>query len=113
MAFINFSGLQLLLDPLKEAASRGVEGRIITSTYLNFTEVKALEKIKNFDHIDLKVFSEVEEKGFHTKVYIFEYENDYKVIIGSANITQSALKAILSGMWKLCQRVSLLLFKMY
>ncbi|MEI2425948.1 DEAD/DEAH box helicase [Priestia megaterium] len=93
VAFINFSGLQLLLDPLKEAASRGVEGRIITSTYLNFTEVKALEKIKNFDHIDLKVFSEVEEKGFHTKVYIFEYENDYKVIIGSANITQSALKS--------------------
>ncbi|MFP8644047.1 DEAD/DEAH box helicase [Priestia aryabhattai] len=93
VAFINFSGLQLLLDPFKEAASRGVEGRIITSTYLNFTEVKALEKIKNFDHIDLKVFSEVEEKGFHTKVYIFEYENDYKVIIGSANITQSALKS--------------------
>ncbi|MGN8234466.1 DEAD/DEAH box helicase family protein [Priestia flexa] len=93
VAFINFSGLQLLLDPLKEAASRGVEGRIITSTYLNFTEVKALEKIKSFDNIDLKVFSAVEEKGFHTKVYIFEYENDYKVIIGSANMTQSALKS--------------------
>lgn len=93
VAFINFSGLQLLLDPLKEAANRGVEGRIITSTYLNFTEVKALEKIKSFDNIDLKVFSSVEEKGFHTKVYIFEYESDYKVIIGSANMTQSALKS--------------------
>lgn len=93
VAFINFSGLQLLLDPLKQAADRGVEGRIITSTYLNFTEVKALEKIKEFSNIDLKIFNNVSEKGFHTKVYIFEYEDEFKVIIGSANITQSALKS--------------------
>lgn len=82
VAFINFSGLQLLLDPLKQAADRGVEGRIITSTYLNFTEVKALEKIKEFSNIDLKIFNNVSEKGFHTKVYIFEYEDEFKVIIG-------------------------------
>ena len=31
--------------------------------------------------------------GFHTKVYIFENENSYKIIIGSSNITQSALKS--------------------
>ncbi|WP_062350146.1 DEAD/DEAH box helicase [Bacillus kwashiorkori] len=93
VAFINFSGLQLLLDPLKEAEGRGVKGKIITSTYLNFTEVKALEKIKTFNNIDLKVFDTVAEKGFHTKVYIFEYQDTYKVIIGSANITQSALKS--------------------
>lgn len=37
VAFINFSGLQLLLDPLKEAEEKGVKGKIITSTYLNFT----------------------------------------------------------------------------
>ncbi|WP_082195236.1 DEAD/DEAH box helicase [Bacillus andreraoultii] len=93
VAFINFSGLQLLLDPLKEAEEREVKGKIITSTYLNFTEVKALEKIKTFNNIDLKVFDTIEERGFHTKVYIFEYQNTYKIIIGSANITQSALKS--------------------
>lgn len=43
VAFINFSGLQLLLDSLKEAEYREIKGKIITSTYLNFTEVKALE----------------------------------------------------------------------
>ena len=40
VAFINFSGLQLLLDPLKEAEKKGIEGKIITSTYLNFTDAK-------------------------------------------------------------------------
>ena len=33
------------------------------------------------------------EIGFHTKAYIFEYKDSYKVIIGSSNITQSALKS--------------------
>ncbi|PGV47831.1 DEAD/DEAH box helicase [Bacillus sp. AFS037270] len=93
VAFINFSGLQLLLDPLKEAEKKGIKGRIITSTYLNFTDAKALEKIKEFQNVDLKVFVTDKEIGFHTKAYIFEYRDSYKVIIGSSNITQSALKS--------------------
>jgi superfamily II DNA or RNA helicase/HKD family nuclease/uncharacterized protein YbcV (DUF1398 family) len=93
VAFINFSGLQLLLDQLKEANEKGVTGKILTSTYLNFTDAKALEKIKIFSNVDLKVFVTDKEIGFHTKAYIFEYESWYKVIIGSSNITQSALKS--------------------
>ncbi|WP_110926722.1 DEAD/DEAH box helicase [Bacillus massiliglaciei] len=93
VAFINFSGLQLLLDSFKEAEKRGVEGKIITSTYLNFTETKALKKVNEFENIQLKIFDTEKEIGFHTKAYIFEYEENYKVIIGSSNITQSALKS--------------------
>jgi superfamily II DNA or RNA helicase/HKD family nuclease len=93
VAFINFSGLQLLLDPIKEAELRGVKGRIITSTYLNFTDAKALERLKEFSNIELKVFVTDREVGFHTKAYIFEYRDYFKVIIGSSNITQSALKS--------------------
>ncbi|WP_461205676.1 DEAD/DEAH box helicase [Clostridium sp. DL1XJH146] len=93
VAFINFSGLQLLLDNFKELEDRGIKGKIITSTYLNFTEPKALKKIKEFENIDVKVFITDKEVGFHTKAYIFENKYDYKVIIGSSNITQSALKS--------------------
>ncbi|MGJ7922196.1 DEAD/DEAH box helicase [Neobacillus sp. LXY-4] len=93
VAFINFSGLQLLLDPIKEAQEKGIFGKIITSTYLNFTDAKALEKLKQFQNVDLKVFITDREIGFHTKAYIFEYQDRYKVIIGSSNITQSALKS--------------------
>lgn len=93
VAFINFSGLQLLLDSFKEAEKRGIKGKIITSTYLNFTEAKALRKIKDFEHIELKVFVTDKEIGFHTKAYIFEYVDHYKVFIGSSNLTQSALKS--------------------
>jgi HKD family nuclease len=33
VAFINFSGLQLLLDSFKELEEKGVKGKILTSTY--------------------------------------------------------------------------------
>ncbi|MGL5574872.1 MAG: DUF3427 domain-containing protein, partial [Sarcina sp.] len=93
VAFINYSGLQLILDDLKEMNEKNIKGRIITSTYLNFTEVKALEKIKEFENVELKIFiTDEKKKGFHTKVYVFEYEEIYKIYIGSSNLTQSALK---------------------
>lgn len=93
VAFINYSGLQLLLDTFKELEENKVKGKIITSTYLNFTEPKALERIKEFKNIDLNIFVATNEIGFHTKSYIFENNDEYKIIIGSSNITQRALKS--------------------
>ena len=48
VAFINFSGIQLLLDSFEVLEKRDIKGKILTSTYLNFTQIKALEKIKEF-----------------------------------------------------------------
>lgn len=92
VAFINFSGVQLLLDVLSKCEQKGIKGKILTSTYLNFTEVKALEKLKEFRNIELKIFDS-SQVGFHSKAYIFEFENEYKILIGSSNITSSAFKS--------------------
>jgi superfamily II DNA or RNA helicase len=94
VAFINYSGLQLLLDSFKTLEQKGIKGKILTSTYLNFTQIKALEKIKEFKNIELKIYDSNESNiGFHSKSYIFEFEENYKVIIGSSNITASAFKS--------------------
>ena len=94
VAFINFSGLQLLLDSFRILEQKGIKGKILTSTYLNFTQIKALEKIKEFKNIELKIYdSNISNIGFHSKSYIFEFNNEYKVIIGSSNITASAFKS--------------------
>lgn len=92
VAFINYSGLQLLLDLFSSLENRHVHGKIITSTYLNFTDIKSLRKLKDFHHIDTKIYVADKYKGFHTKGYIFEYNDYFKIIVGSSNITQSALK---------------------
>ncbi len=44
VAFINFSGLQLLLDSFALAEEKNIKGKILTSTYLNFTEAKSFGK---------------------------------------------------------------------
>ena len=94
VAFINFSGLQLLLDSFRILEEKGIKGKILTSTYLNFTQVKALEKIKEFKNIELKIYDSNESNiGFHSKSYIFQLKDEYKVIIGSSNITASAFKS--------------------
>ena len=94
VAFINYSGLQLLLDSFKVLEKKGIKGKILTSTYLNFTQVKALEKIKEFKNIELKIYDSNESNiGFHSKSYIFEFKNSYEIVIGSSNITASAFKS--------------------
>ncbi|MDN5101411.1 DEAD/DEAH box helicase [Aliarcobacter butzleri] len=94
VAFINFSGIQLLLDCFKKLEEKNIKGKILTSTYLNFTQIKALEKIKKFKNIELKIYDcEVSNIGFHSKSYIFEFKDDYKILIGSSNITSSAFKS--------------------
>ena len=93
VAFINYGGLQLFLKLLDELNNKGIPGKVITSTYLNFSDPKALKKLLTFDNIDLKVYNDVRRKGFHSKAYIFEYDDTYKVIIGSSNMTASAMKS--------------------
>lgn len=94
VAFINFSGIQLLLDSFEVLEKRNIKGKILTSTYLNFTQIKALEKIQKFKNIELKIYnSNASNIGFHSKSYIFEFKDNYKVLIGSSNITASAFKS--------------------
>lgn len=94
VAFINFSGVQLLLDIFSKLENKNIRGKILTSTYLNFTEIKALEKLKEFPNIELKIYdSNITNIGFHPKSYIFEYESFYEIVIGSSNITASAFKS--------------------
>ncbi len=94
VAFINYSGLQLILNDLKKCEEKGVKGKVLSSTYLNFTDEKALAKLIEFDNIELKVFDCYSTSiGFHPKAYLFEYEEEYKVLIGSSNLTSSAFKS--------------------
>ncbi len=56
VAFINYSGLQLLIDAFKALEDKNIKGEIIASTYLNFTDVKALRKLQTFENIETKIY---------------------------------------------------------
>ncbi|EDT85386.1 DUF3427 domain-containing protein [Clostridium botulinum] len=88
VAFITNSGILPLLETLKVLKKKGVKGKILTTDYLNFSEPKALKKLLEFPNIEMKLYS---KENFHTKGYIFRYKDHYKLIVGSSNLTQTAL----------------------
>ncbi len=92
VAFITMSGITPLLQTLKELENRNIPGEILTTNYLNFSEPRALKKLNELSNIKLKMYDvEAADEGFHTKGYIFKKEEIYRIIIGSSNITSTAL----------------------
>lgn len=96
VSFIKKAGLVLIEREIEDALDRGVRGKIITSTYQNFTDIPSLElflswtkEYENFEcHLDFECFG---EDGFHSKGYLFEYDNEVELLVGSSNITRFAL----------------------
>jgi superfamily II DNA or RNA helicase len=92
VSFIMESGVRLLVDDLTLASKNGAKIRILTGSYLNITQPSALYLLKDKlrDNIDLRMYN-VENKSFHPKCYIIEYESDGDIFLGSSNISNSAL----------------------
>ena len=101
VSFIKKAGLVLLFKDIEAAVERGAQGRIITSTYQNFTDIESIKsffalqcKHSNFEcHLDYECFHDnhYSTLGYHSKGYLFEFDDCYEVIIGSSNITRYAL----------------------
>ncbi|MEH7109157.1 DEAD/DEAH box helicase [Bacillus sp. JJ1764] len=90
VAFITEGGLATLKTMLYDLNQKGINGRILTSTFLNFNQPKMFKELLKLDNVEVRVTS---EKGFHSKGYIFEHQDYYSLIVGSSNLTDSALKA--------------------
>lgn len=92
VAFITMGGITPLLQTLKELENKGIPGEILTTNYLDFSEPKALAKLNDLKNIKLKMYDvESANNGFHTKGYIFKKEEVYRIILGSSNMTNTAL----------------------
>lgn len=92
VAFITEGGIALLLQTLKELEEKGIKGKILTTNYLNFSEPKALRKLNALSNIEVRMYCVGgDNPGFHTKGYMFRDGEIYKIIVGSSNITGSAL----------------------
>ena len=92
VAFITEGGLAPLKQVLAELRDKGIPGKILTTSYLTFTEPKALKTLANLSNVEVRVYDSTDEgaSGFHTKGYIFKEEEIYRFIVGSSNMTASA-----------------------
>lgn len=88
VAFVTTSGVATLIDSFRELEKRGIKGKVLVSQYLNFTQPEALKRLLQFKNIDLRI---VTQGDFHSKGYLFKKGNVYNLIIGSSNLTATAL----------------------
>lgn len=87
VAFITASGMQVLVDILSDLRVRNIPGKILTSTYLNYNDPDALEKLMGYPNIESRVY----QGDLHAKGYFFNKKQISTIIIGSSNLTQRAL----------------------
>lgn len=87
VAFVADGGLQILVEAFQELKQRNIKGRLLTSTYLNFNSPDAFRKLLEYDNIEVRVF----QGNLHAKGYIFDKGETSTVIVGSSNMTQTAL----------------------
>lgn len=92
VSFLMESGVKLILEDLQMASQRGVHIRMLTGNYLGITQPQALYMLKKelHENVDLRFYND-KSRSFHPKAYIFHYENDSEIFIGSSNISRSAL----------------------
>ena len=88
VAFVTTSGIATLMNTLIELEKKNIKGKILASQYLNFTQPEALKRLKQFKNIELRIAT---EGAFHSKGYLFKNKGVYDLIIGSSNLTQTAL----------------------
>jgi superfamily II DNA or RNA helicase/HKD family nuclease len=87
VAFVSPRAIALLKQELVEFV--GV-GRIITSDYLGFNSPHAFSELLNLTNlgIDVRIHNET---AFHPKGYVFQQPSGVTAILGSSNLTESAL----------------------
>jgi superfamily II DNA or RNA helicase/HKD family nuclease len=90
MAFIRWSGVRPLVDVLRRHCEAGKPLRIVTTTYTNSTEQRALDELQRLG-AEIKVSYDTSSTRLHAKAWIFHRESGYSTAyIGSSNLSHAA-----------------------
>ncbi|MFI5616868.1 DUF3427 domain-containing protein [Streptomyces sp. NPDC051567] len=91
-AFVKWTGLRVLEQPLKAAAARGIPIRVITTTYIGATEREALDRLVREFNAEVKVNYELRSTRLHAKAWLFRRNSGFDTCyVGSSNLSQAAL----------------------
>ncbi|WP_242705646.1 DEAD/DEAH box helicase family protein [Pontibacillus sp. ALD_SL1] len=91
-AFVMKSGVKMVLPALKEAAVRGADIKILTGDYLYVTQPEALSLLSELplDQVEVRLWQS-NGRSFHPKAFLFNGNDQGSLIVGSSNLSKSAL----------------------
>ncbi len=93
VSFIQWRGWLRLKSAFQSLASSGKSIRVLTTTYIGASDLRALKEMVELPNVELKISLDGRRRRLHAKAWLFERLNGFSTAyVGSANVSGPALE---------------------